>query len=118
MKLTIKNIHKIFGRHVYSKWIQNTYGWSVQSVEEVHDTYYFQLVNNGPMRSIQIKLKREPSKYEPYKREFLYQLYVWSHSNGKWVEEYYTKNDLDTLDGMCVKLGLMLERVIAIKNIV
>jgi hypothetical protein len=111
-KLTIKNLHKIWGRQVYSTWIPGTYGWAIGSVEEISDNYYFQLASNGPLKSIQIKLRRNPAKYNPDDREFLYELWAWSHSNGKWVEEYYPKKDLDTMDGMCMRLGLMLEKIL------
>jgi hypothetical protein len=117
MKLTIKNIDKIFGRQLYSKWIQNSYGWAVQSVEGNDDTYYFELASNGPIKHIQVKLRREPSKYNPDKKEFLYELWAWNHINSNWQQEYYTKRDLDTMDGMVMRLGLMLEKVIP-KNIV
>jgi hypothetical protein len=111
-KLTIQNLHKIWGRQLYSKWISGTYGWAIQSVEEISDNYYFQLVSNGPIKQIQIKLRRNPSKFNPDDREFLYELWAWSHSNGKWVEEHYPKKDLDTMDGMCMRLGLMLEKIL------
>jgi hypothetical protein len=70
-RLTIKNINKIWGKHVYSKWIENSYGWAVQSVEGDSDTYYFDLASNGPIRQLMIKLKRNPSKYNPNDMDFL-----------------------------------------------
>jgi hypothetical protein len=117
MKLTIKNIHKIFGRQLYSKWIPGTYGWAVQSVEDKNDRYFFELRSNGKFKHAEIQLKREPVKYNPDDKVFLYELWAWNLENNKAEQMWFSKQELDTMDGMCMRLGLMLEKVIP-KNIV
>jgi len=111
-KLTIQNLNKIWGRQLYSKWIQNSYGWAIQSVDGNDDTYYFELGSNGPIKSIQIKLRRNPSKYNPDSKEFLYELWAWSHVNAKWEQKYYSLKELGTMEGMVMRLGLMLENIL------
>jgi hypothetical protein len=111
-RLTIQNLNKIWGRQLYSKWIPGTYGWAVQSVEDKNDMYFFELRSNGKFKHAEIQLKREPVKYNPDKRQFLYELWAWNHINSNWQQEYYTKQELDTMEGMVMRLGVMLEKII------
>jgi hypothetical protein len=117
MKLTIKNIHKIFGRQLYSKWIQNSYGWAVESVEDKNDRYIFELRSNGIFKHAEIQLKREPSIYNPDEKEFLYELWACNLEDNKAEQMWFSKQELNTIEGMVMRLGLMLEKVIP-KNIV
>ena len=110
--LTIKNIHKIFGRQLYSKWVPGTYGWVIRNVEMVGDTYIFELASNGTFKQAEIQLKREPSKYEPYKREFLYEMWAWNLESGKPEQAFYSKTELKTVEDMVLRLGLMVEKII------
>lgn len=104
-KLMIKNIDKIFGRQI-------TYGWAIMSVQSDEYSYTFQLATNTPNKQIEVKLRREPIKYAPYERVFLYELWAWNIPNGHWEKKYYKKSDLDTMEGMITALGLMLEAIL------
>jgi hypothetical protein len=117
MKLTIKNIHKIFGRHLYPLQIPGTHSWVVLSVEDKNDRYFFELRSNGKFKHAEIQLKRDPVKYNPNDRVFLYELWAWNLENNRPEQMWFSKQELDTMDGMCMRLGLMLEKVIP-KNIV
>jgi hypothetical protein len=112
MKLTIKNIDKIFGRQLYSKWIPGTYGWAVQSVEDKNDRYFFELRSNGKFKHAEIQLKREPVKYNPDDRVFLYELWAWNLEDNKAEQMWFSMQELNTVEGMVMRLGLMLEKVI------
>ena len=117
MKLTIKNIDKIFGRQLYSKWIPGTYGWAVQSVEGTNDAYHFELASNGRFRHAEIQLRREPSKYNPDGKVLLYELWAWNLENNRAEQIWCLPTEIDTLEGMIIRLGAMLEKIIP-KNIV
>jgi len=104
MKLTIKNIDKIFGRQLYSKWIQNSYGWAVQSVEENDDNYYFELASNGKFKHAEIQLKREPVKYNPDNRVFLYELWAFNLEENRPEQMWFSKQELNTMEGMLISL--------------
>ena len=117
MKLTIKNIDKIFGRQLRHAFLPNSYGWAVRSVEEVGDTYCFELASNGRFTHAEIQLKREPVKYNPDDTVFLYELWAWNLEENKEEQMWFSKQELDTVEGMTMRLGLMLEKVIP-KNIV
>ena len=111
--LKIKNIDKIVGVDLYSKWIPCTYGWVVKSVEEVGDTYIFVLKDgNGKWGGAEIQLRREPVKYNPHNKAFLYELWAWNLNNGKAEQRWYSKQELCDMDSMRIKLGLMLEKII------
>jgi len=104
MKLTIKNIDKIFGRQLYSKWIQNSYGWAVQSVEENDDNYYFELASNGKFKHAEIQLKREPVKYNPDNRVFLYELWAFNLEENRPEQMWFSKQELNTMEGLLISL--------------
>ena len=111
MKLTIKNIHKIFGRQLYSKWIPGTYGWAVQSVEESRYAYFFELASNGRFKHAEIQLKREP-KYNPESFVRGYELWAWNIQTGKPEQMQFSIQEIDTLESMVIRLGVMLEKII------
>jgi hypothetical protein len=111
--LTIKNIHKIWGRQLQSAKWAGSFGWAVMSVKMVGDTYIFELVSNGKTKLNEIQLKREPSKYNPDDKVFLYEMWTWNLNNGGKPEQaFYSKRELGTVDGMALRLGLMLEKVL------
>jgi hypothetical protein len=110
--LKIKNIDKIVGVDLYSKWIPGTYGWAVRSVEGDGNTYYFELERNGRFRHAEIQLRREPNKYNPDNKVFLYELWAWNFQKGKAEKMWFSKQELDTIDNMVMRLGLMLEKII------
>jgi hypothetical protein len=111
--LTIKNTDKLVGVDLYSKWIPCTYGWVVKSVEEVGDTYIFVLKDgNGKWGGAEIQLRREPVKYNPDNKAFLYELWAWNLNNGKAEQAFYSKKELKTVEDMVLRLGLMLEKII------
>lgn len=111
-KLTIKNLNKIWGRQVYSKWLPGTYGWAVQSVEDKNDRYFFELASNGKFKHAEIQLKRDPVKYNPDDRVFLYEMWAWNLENNRAEQMWFSKKELDTVEGMVMRLGVMLEKII------
>ncbi len=115
--LTIQNIHKIFGRQLYSKWIPGTYGWVIRNVEMVGDTYLFELVSNGKTKLKEIQLKREPSKFNPDDKVFLYEMWTWNLNNGGKPEQaFYSKTELQTVEDMVLRLGLLMEKIQMLPN--
>jgi hypothetical protein len=110
-KLTIQNLNKIWGRQLYSKWIQNSYGWVVQSVEDKNDRYFFELRSNGKFKHAEIQLKRDP-KYNPESFVRGYELWAWNSEENRAETMWFSKRDLETMDGMCMRLGLMLEKIL------
>jgi hypothetical protein len=97
---------------MYSKWIPGTYGWAVQSVEGDSNTYYFELASNGRFKHAEIQLKREPVKYNPDNRVFLYELWAWNLEENKPEQMWFSKQELNTVEGMVTRLGVMLEKII------
>ena len=116
MKLTIKNIDKIFGRQLYSKWIPGTYGWAVQSVEGTNDAYHFELASNGKFKHAEIKLRRDPM-FDKETFHTQYELWAWNLEKNRAETMRFSMQEIDTLEGMVVRLGAMLEKIIP-KNMV
>jgi hypothetical protein len=120
MKLTIKNIDKIFGRQLYSKWIPATYGWAVRHVEILADTYCFELVCNGTQfnKFVTIQLGREPtfnqqSTWIPgrYVRE--YELWGFDYTKiGKSERMWCKIEQINTIEEMGLRLSMMLGKII------
>jgi hypothetical protein len=105
--LVIENIDKIFGKSIYSKWIPGTYGWKISGVESVGDTYIFTLTDtNGKWGGAEIQLRREPNENR------CYELWAWSIENSKPIQLYYSKMEMNTIEGMLLRLGIMLEKII------
>ena len=108
-----KNIDKIVGVDLYSKWIPCTYGWVVKSVEEVGDTYIFVLKDgNGKWGGAEIQLRREPVKYNPDDKVFLYEMWAWNLENNRAEHMQFSMKEIDTLESMVIRLGVMLEKII------
>jgi hypothetical protein len=114
-KLTIKNIQKIWGKQVYSKWLPGTYGWAVQSVEGDSDAYYFELASNGRFKHAEIQLRRDP-KYNPEYFVRGYELWAWNLEENKAEQMWFSKQELNTVEGMVTRLGVMLEKIIPKKQ--
>ncbi len=113
--LRIQNINKIFGRQLYSKWIPNTYGWVVGSVELVGDTYIFELFSNGRWKNAEIQLRREPH-IDAMTLKTKYELWAWNIENSMPESIWYTPKEIDTVESMVLRLGIMLERIIPKTN--
>jgi hypothetical protein len=111
-KLTIQNLYKIWGRQVYSTWLPGTYGWEVQSVGGINDRYFFELRSNGKFKHAEIQLKRDAVKYNPDDKVFLYEMWAWNLENNRAEHMWFSKQELDTMEGMAMRLGLMLEKII------
>ena len=111
-KLTIQNLNKIWGRQLYSKWIPGTYGWAVQNVEGTNDAYYFDLASNGKFKHAEIQLKREPIKRKSRRDAFMYELWAWNLEKNKAETMQFSMKELDTVEGMVMRLGLMLEKIL------
>jgi hypothetical protein len=112
MKLTIKNIDKIFGRQLYSKWIPGTYGWAVQSVEGTNHAYHFELASNGKFKHAEIKLRRDPKYYSTESFVKVYELWAWNLEKNRAETMHFSMQEIDTIEGMVVRLGVMLEKII------
>jgi len=112
-RITIQNLNKIVGQHLYSKWLPKTEGWAVRGVEAVGDTYAFELVTtNGGWMQAQIQLKREPSKYDPNRKEMLYELWAWNLDNGKPEQLWIKMSAMNTTSDMALRLGMVLEKIL------
>ena len=111
-RLTIQNLNKIWGRQLYSKWIPGTYGWAVQNVEGTNDAYYFDLASNVKFKHAEIQLKREPIKRKSRRDAFMYELWAWNLEKNKAETMQFSMKELDTVEGMVMRLGLMLEKII------
>lgn len=109
--LRIQNINKIVGRQLYSKWIPNTYGWAVANVESVGDTYIFELVSNGRFKNAEIQLRGEPH-IDANTLKTKYELWGWNMENNKPEVIWYTIKEIDTVERMVLRLGIMLEKII------
>lgn len=109
--LRIRNINKIFGRQLYSKWIPQTQGWAVGSVELVGDTYCFQLVSNGKWKSAEIQLRREPH-IDAMTLKTKYEVWAWNMESSKPESIWYTIAEMNTVESMVLRLGIMLEKII------
>jgi hypothetical protein len=114
-QLRIQNIHKIFGRHVRSKWLPKTEGWVVGSIELIGDTYCFELVSNGLIKQVEIQLRRESAKYDPIYKEFLYELWAWNLVNRKPEQMWCKVSQINTIEEMVLRLGMMLEKILPSK---
>jgi hypothetical protein len=114
-KLTIQNPHKIWGKQVYSKWVPGSYGWAVQSVEESRYAYFFELASNGRLKHAEIQLKREPVKYNPDDKVFLYEMWAWNIQTGRAEQMWFSMKEIDTMEGMAMRLGVMLEKILPSK---
>ena len=109
--LRIQNINKIWGKHVDSKWLPNSKGWAVSSVEDIGDTYVFELASNGKPNQAQIQLRREP-KWDDLAGQTVYELWAWNMETLKPEVLWRTKDDIKTIKDMCLWLGYMIDKIV------
>lgn len=110
--LNIKNLNKIRGQHLFSKWLPKTTGWVVRDVESVGDTYIFELASSkGGWKTLSVQLRREPAKFEPYKREYLYELWSWG-KDGKPEQIWMMKTEMNSTNEFALRLGMMVEKIV------
>jgi hypothetical protein len=117
-RLRIQNVYKIVGHHLHSKWLPKTTGWAVRHVEEVGDTYCFELINTNVgarFGSAEIQLRREPAKYQPNRMQFMYELWAWNLENNKPEQIWMLKTEMNTIPEMGLRLGMMLEKILPSK---
>ena len=115
--LKIRNINKIVGQHLYSKWLPKTEGWAVRGVEAVGDTYIFQLINtqDGSWRQAEIQLRRE-WKIVNGSFEKQWELWAWNLENGKPEQIWCKMNCMNTTSEMALRLGMVLEKILPNKT--
>ena len=111
--LQIKNLNKIVGQHLYIKWLPKTEGWAVRAVEEIGDTYIFELINtqNGTWRQAEIQLRRE-KKFDPNDFMAKWELWAWNLENNKPERMMCKVSAMNTTSEMGLRLGMILERIL------
>ena len=109
--LTIENINKIWGKHVNSKWLPNSKGWAISSVETVGDTYIFELASNGRFKQAEIQLRREP-KWDALAGEKVYEMWAWNLESNRPEILWRTSEDIKTIKDMCLWLGYMIDKIV------
>lgn len=113
--LTIKNLYNIVGQQLHSKWIPNSHGWAVMGVEEVGDTYIFQLANtNGRFTQAEIQLRREPM-WDKMSNETVYELWAWNLENNKPETLWRKMDDMRSTNDMGLWLAMVLDKIIPTK---
>jgi len=111
--LKIRNIYKIIGEELDCKWLPNTKGWIVRSVEEVGDTYIFGLdTKNSNQIGAEIQLRREPVIREGERN---YEMWAWNLENGKPVIKWNKLKDLRTIKDGVLWVGYVLEKILPSK---
>jgi hypothetical protein len=109
--LRIQNINKIWGKFVESKWLPNSKGWVVRSVEEVGDTYIFELASNGTFKQAEIQLRRVPI-WDGLAEQTVYELWAWNLESNKPEILWRTSGDMKTIRDMCLWLGYMIDKIV------
>jgi hypothetical protein len=113
--LRIQNINKIWGKFVESKWLPNSKGWVVRSVEEVGDTYIFELASNGTFKQAEIQLRRVPI-WDGLAEQTVYELWAWNLESGKPEILWRTINDIKTIEDMVLWLGYIIDKIVPKTN--
>lgn len=113
-RITIQNLDKIIGQHLYSKWLPKTTGWGVWDVEDFDgDTYRFELgCLNGGWKHVSVQLRRDPMKFEPNRREWLYELWGWNTQTNKPEQLWCRMRDMGSTNDFALSLGMMVEKII------
>jgi hypothetical protein len=109
--LKIENINKIWGRQVHSKWLPKTKGWAVSSVEEVGDTYCFELASNGIFKHAEIQLRRQPI-WDKVAEQTVYELWAWNLESNRPEILWRTKDDIRTIEDMVLWLGYIIDKIV------
>jgi hypothetical protein len=84
----------------------------VRHVEEVGDTYCFELINTNPnsrFGQAEIQLRREPYWFDG---EIKWELWAWNLENNKPEQIWMKKTEMNTIPDMGLRLGMMLEKII------
>jgi hypothetical protein len=111
--LKIRNIYKIIGEELDCKWLPNTKGWIVRSVEEVGDTYIFGVDDKSlKWGGAEIQLRREPVIIEG---EIKYEMWAWNLENNKPEVKWFKQKDLETVRDGVLWVGYMLEKILPSK---
>jgi hypothetical protein len=111
--ITIQNLDKIRGQHLFSKWLPKTTGWVVRDVEVVGDTYIFELAcSKGGWKHVSVQLRRNPAKYEPNRKEFLYELWGWNTQTNKPEQVWCRMRDMGSTNDFALSLGMMVEKIL------
>ena len=114
--LTIRNINKIVGKTLP---ISNTrmHTLAMGRIEDVYEwtdnRYEFRIKVETPKdtKEYNLKLKREPSKYEPYKREFLYEL-SYEEKPNQFIVESIQKSEMRDMGKVIGVLGNLVDRIL------
>jgi len=114
--LTIRNINKIVRKTLP---ISNTrmHTLAMGRIEDVYEwtdnTYEFRIEISTPKdtKQYRLKLNREPNKYEPYKREFLYEL-SYEEKPNQFIVESIQKSELRDMGAMIRVLGNLMDRIL------
>ena len=113
--LKIKNINKIVGQHLYSKWLPKTEGWVVRSVEEVGDTYIFGVDDKSlKWGGAEIQLRREWNLVGG-SFEKQWELWAWNLENNKPEQLWIKMSAMNTTSDMALRLGMVLEKILPSK---
>ena len=108
--LKIQNIYKIIGEELDCKWLPNTKGWIVRSVEEVGDTYIFGVDDkSGNWGGAEIQLRREPVIRDG---EIKYEMWAWNLENNIPEVLWRTRADLMTIGDGVLWVGYVLDKII------
>ena len=112
-RITIENLDKIRGQHLFSKWLPKTTGWVVRDIETVGDTYIFELAcSKDGWKHISVQLRRNPAKYEPNRMEFLYELWGWNTQTNKPEQVWCRMRDMSSTNDFALSLGMMVEKML------
>lgn len=116
--LEIKNIYKIIGEELDCKWLPNTKGWVVKTVEDVGDTYCFGLENgsiDGMEAQIQLRRKWEyKSEYENVigvKKKKMCEIWAWD-SGGYPHSKWCTYEQLSDKKVVGLWIGYILDKML------
>ena len=112
-RITIQNLDKIRGQHLFSKWLPKTTGWVVRDVETIGDTYRFELAcSNGEWKQVSVQLRRDPMKFEPNRREWLYELWGWNTQTNRPEQVWCRMRDMGSTNDFALSLGMMVEKIV------
>lgn len=107
MLLDIKNIDKIEGESLESKWMPNTKGFYVESVEVHPIMYVFKILHGCKNTTHYLDLKRRPDGKKFFKH---YSIGGWSES-GEYIKKDCHIDELRTMEDCRLWLGYVLEQI-------
>lgn len=112
--LRIRNISKIEGRLIESKWLPNTKGWWVNRVEEIKDAYIFELLNsdrNIVWNKAEITLDKQPL-LSPETFDTLYLMWAMNYETGLRETKSCKLYNLNTVEETGLELAMILDKII------